>query len=277
MAKLIVTLNLPIQDRRYESDPGSELTELISLIGGKAMNLAKLKQAGFSVPNAFVVTTAVNKITEKLKLEINNHLQDLKTKTSAVRSSATVEDTKSASFAGQFESYLGVTPEKVIEAIEKCWASAKSERVLIYCQHQKINPEKIKMAVIVQEMIFAEKGGVIFTENVFQNKKNELIIEAAKGLGEKVVSGLVNPERIIINKRNRSVPSGVSSHPGGARFGHPRGVTPRPSEPVLTDKEITQLVEIALKIEALYGCAQDIEWAIMNNQIYILQSRPITK
>ena len=251
MAKLIVTLK--------------ESNSSVNLVGGKALNLAKLQQAGFPVPNAFVViTAAMNQMDQRLKDLILTSLKDLRTEKFAVRSSATVEDSAEASFAGQFESYLAVSREKIIEAIEKCWQSLKSERALVYCQHQKIDPGKIKMAVIIQEMIFAEKGGVIFTENIFQKKPDELIIEAAEGLGEKVVSGLVNPERVIVDKKSCF----VTSRRSGSGSDDLR---------VLTDKEITQLVEIALKIEAFYEQPQDIEWAIMKNKIYILQSRPITK
>jgi pyruvate,water dikinase len=115
------------------------------------------------------------------------------------------------------------------------------------------------MAVIVQEMIFAEKGGVIFTKNVFGGKPQNLIVEAAAGLGEKVVSGLVNPERIMVNKNTGRVIEKEIVEQG-----------------VLAEKEVKALTEIAIKIEEFYQAPQDIEWAIKDNKIYILQSRPIT-
>ncbi len=251
MAKLIVTLD--------------EIRPLVGqarqLIGGKALNLAKLKQAGFNVPNALIITTtARGKMDNKLKKEISEHLKSLKDSRFAVRSSATVEDSEIASFAGQMESYLSTPAPAIFTTVEKCWQSLRSERVRLYCQQRQVNFLTIKMAVIIQEMIFAEKGGVIFTENIFQHHQDELMMEAAQGLGEKVVSGLVNPERIIVKKTSKQI---VSRH--------------LINGPILTDKEVTQLVEIALKIEALYRQPQDIEWAIMKNKIYLLQSRPITK
>ncbi len=114
------------------------------------------------------------------------------------------------------------------------------------------------MAVIVQEMIWAEKGGVIFTQNPFGNQ-NTMIIETCSGLGERVVSGLEDPERIIVHKKTLKV----------LRKSSPQG-------PVLTSKEIRSLAKTALEIERLYQGPQDIEWAIKDNLGYILQTRPIT-
>lgn len=231
------------------------------LIGGKALNLAKLKKAGFNVPNAFVITTeAKGRMNQELENLIFEHLKNLQTKNFAVRSSATCEDKRFVSFAGQFESYLSIEREDLIEAIKKCWASIFKKRVLAYCSSKNIPMAAIKMAVLVQKMIFAEKGGVIFTEDIFRNNRDALIIESAKGLGEKIVSGLVNPERVIVSKKNKEIIEKDS-----------------PSGRVLTDKEIKELTDIALKIEEFYRFPQDIEWAIMKNKIYILQSRPITK
>ena len=230
------------------------------LVGGKAWNLIRLKNWGLNVPQAFVITTeAQGKITGEVKRLILENLTNLDTKKLAVRSSATVEDTELASFAGLFESYLGVSKKELVTAIEKCFSSITNERVRIYCGYKKISLANIKMAVVIQEMIFAEKGGVIFTEDIFRQNKDILVIEAAKGLGEKVVSGLVNPERLMVSKETKTVVERQAI-----------------DGPVLTEKEIKALVEIAAKIEALYQSAQDIEWAIMDNEIFILQSRPIT-
>ncbi len=230
------------------------------LVGGKAWNLIRLKNWGLNVPQAFVITTeAQGKITGEVKRLILKNLTNLDTEKLAVRSSATVEDTQLASFAGLFESYLGVSKKELVAAIEKCFSSITNERVRIYCGYKKISLADIKMAVIVQEMIFAEKGGVIFTEDVFRNDKDVLVIEAAKGLGEKVVSGLVNPERLMISKETKTVVERQAI-----------------DGPVLTEKEIKDLTIIAIKIEELYQLPQDIEWAIMQNKIFILQSRPIT-
>lgn len=231
------------------------------LVGGKAFNLAKLKKAGFNVPNAFVITTeARGKMTKELKDLIFKNLGNLKTKKFAVRSSATCEDVRLTSFAGQFESYLAISQKDLIKDIKKCWASTTKERVLAYCQYHNISPLTIKMAVIIQEMVFAEKGGVIFTKDVFQGREGILVIEAAKGLGERVVSGIVNPESIFISKDTGKI---VQKQSGDGQ--------------VLSQREIKELTDMALEIEKFYGYPQDIEWAIEKGKIYILQSRPITK
>lgn len=246
MSKLVVNINEENLD--------------LKLVGGKALNLVELKKAGFAVPHALVVTTeADEKMDKVLEEEIFLKLASLKSEKFAVRSSATVEDAKEASFAGQFESFLGVGKENLIEAVKKCWQSKYKQRVTFYCAFKKIPLALVKMAVLIQEMIFAEKGGVIFTCDIFHKRKNIILIEAAKGLGEKVVSGLVNPERITMEKESQKIREKTS-----------------PTGEVLQAEEIKQLTAIALKTEQLYHLPQDIEWAIKDNKIYILQTRPIT-
>lgn len=230
------------------------------LVGGKAWNLIKLIQAGLDVPYFFIITTnAFNSSSFYPEEEILENFNKLASPHVAVRSSATCEDKTDSSFAGQFESYLGISRGKLMENIKKCWLSAKNERAINYAKNHHFPLSSIKMAVIIQKMIFAEKGGVVFTKNVFENKENQLIIEAAAGLGENVVSGLVNPERIIVNKNSGEIIEQDS-----------------PERKVLTLKEIKDLTRIALKIEEFYRCPQDIEWAIKKGKIYVLQSRPIT-
>lgn len=231
------------------------------LVGGKAWNLIRLSRAGFNVPKFFVITTkAFNASSFYLEEEILENFDKLNSLHVAIRSSATYEDMVDSSFAGQFESFLGISRGKLIETIKQCWISTTDPRVLSYATHHHIRHSSIKMAVIVQEMISAEKGGVIFTQNVFENDLNHLIMEAASGLGEKVVSGLVNPERIIVNKRTGEIVEKES-----------------PEGKILKDQETKELASLALEIEKFYRSHQDIEWAIKNSKIYILQSRPITK
>jgi len=230
------------------------------LVGGKALNLARLKKAGFNVPNAFVITTqAFGKMDQDLKRLIEKNFKKLKTEKVAVRSSATCEDKSFDSFAGQFESFLGVSQSNLFKTIEECWQSVFSERVKIYCLHHQLKPESIKMAVIIQKMILAEKGGVVFSRDVFQQRKNVLVIEAAQGLGERVVSGLVNPERVVVEKNSGKI---IERH--------------LINGPVLTEKEIEKLTQVSLQIESFYHSPQDIEWAMMKGRLYLLQSRPIT-
>ncbi len=230
------------------------------IVGGKAWHLIQLYKAGFNVPKFFVITTdAYHSTSFYLEEEIREDFEKLHTQNIAIRSSATCEDQTNSSFAGQFESFLSIPYSQLLTTIKTCWNKTKSERVIVYAKNHKISLNSVKMAVIVQEMISAEKGGVIFTKNVFGNKKNQLLIESAEGLGEQVVSGLVNPERIIVSRISgklleREIPEGK----------------------ILSDKEIKKLTILALKIEKIYNQPQDIEWAIRNKKIYILQSRPMT-
>lgn len=230
------------------------------IVGGKAWHLIQLYKAGFNVPKFFVITTDAFHCTSfYLEEEIREDCEKIHTQNFAVRSSATCEDQTNSSFAGQFESFLSVPYSQLFTTIKTCWNKTKSKRVIAYTKNHTISLNSVRMAVIVQEMISAEKGGVIFTKNVFGNKKNQLLIESAEGLGEQVVSGLVNPERIIMNRTSGEVLEKES-----------------PKEKILTDKEIKELTQLALKIERFYKSPQDIEWAIRNRKIYILQSRPMT-
>lgn len=232
----------------------------LSLVGGKAGNLAALKNHGFPVPDAFVWTTEAGKADlKKQEKEIWENLKRLKTNKFAVRSSATCEDQENASFAGQFESYLAVPEKKIVSAINNCCDSLKNKSVALYAKHYGINLSNVKMAVILQKMIFAEKGGVIFTKDLTTNSLEFLTIEATKGLGEKIVSGAVNPEKIVIEKKSSQVVKRKSAQ-----------------NAVLTEKETLDLTKIAGEIEKFFHKPQDIEWAIMKGKIYILQARPLT-
>lgn len=233
------------------------------LVGNKAFNLAFLVKRSVKTANFFVIPTSVFEkfarprsvvLPKILQREILENADKLKTNRFAVRSSATCEDGENSSFAGQFESYLSVSKNQLLDSIKKCWQSVYAEQVKTYCLYHQIDHSSIKMAVIVQEMIFAEKGGVIFTKDIFQNRNN-LIIEAARELGENIVSGLVNPERISFPKDKQ----------------HSRSKTK-----ILTEDELETLYIEGLKIEKIFGKPQDIEWAIEKNNLYILQTRPIT-
>ena len=199
------------------------------------------------------------KFPQRFQKQILKSFDKLNTDKVAIRSSATCEDQANSSFAGQFESYLSVLKDQVFEAIEKCFQSVFKEQVLMYCLYHKVDFSAIKMAVIVQKMIKAEKGGVIFTNDVFEGSNN-LVIEATKGLGENVVSGRVNSQRIIFSKIDKRPIEGVIGF----------------EKPVLSLKEAKKFFQIGLKVEKVFKQPQDIEWAVKKDKIYILQSRPIT-
>ncbi len=201
----------------------------------------------------------------------------------AVRSSATAEDLPDASFAGQQATFLNVKGEKrLLEAVKECWASLYSSRAIFYRESKGFKHELVFISVVVQQMVNSKKAGVLFTANPVTNSRDEMIIEAAFGLGESVVSGMVTPDTLILKKKDLSI---VSHNIGGKRIAIIRNEKGENQEieigeeeansAALTDSEWKALAQEALKIESHYGQPMDIEWAI-DDKVYILQARPIT-
>ncbi|MFH1848924.1 MAG: PEP/pyruvate-binding domain-containing protein [archaeon] len=267
----------------------------ISIVGGKGANLGEM-YGKFNVPNGFVVTTKayrmfiqireleeemaeqlskldvgnhklLEKISKELKKlimeeemfegladEINNAIKKLKETRFAVRSSATAEDLLTASFAGQQDTYLNVNRDDVVGAVKKCWASLFNPRA-IYYRHEKKIPHDIAMAVVVQGMVDADFAGVMFTVDPIQ--KRFLLIEAATGLGEKVVSGEVTPSSFMLDKKT-------------LEFAEKNIIYD------IDEAIVRKIAEIGLEIEKHYKIPQDIEFGVKSGEIFILQSRAIT-
>lgn len=203
----------------------------------------------------------------------------------AVRSSGTAEDLDDASFAGQQETYLFVIGfDDVVKYIKECWASLYNDRAIFYRREKKFDERSISIAVVVQRMVSAQKAGVMFTSNPITNDYNTVVLEAAWGLGEAIVSGIVTPDNLWIDKRTGEVTTEYISEKETmvVRLSERGGTKeqPVPEElrevPVLTDAERNKLVELARKIEDFYKKPEDIEWAIIDGEVYLLQSRPIT-
>ena len=220
------------------------------IMGGKAANLLFLSQKDYSVPEFFILTTSffAKKISPQ---KIYQFFDQLNCKTVSVRSSVNVEDGQRHSFAGIFESYLNIKKQDLIKTIKKCHDSAFSNRAKQYCNFHQIDYKKIRPDVIVQKMVSPGKGGVIFT----QDENNQIVIEACQGNGEKVVDGTADISQYMISRQTKK-----PNHTNG----------------ILNQKEISKLINTSLKIEDEFNSPQDIEWAIKNNKIFILQSRPIT-
>lgn len=202
-----------------------------------------------------------------------------------VRSSATVEDMSKASFAGQFDSYLGIRgATNLISKIKDCWASLYNERSLVYASKKGIPVDRLLMGVIVQRMIRAEKAGIMFTVHPVTQNERLIILEANWGLGESVASGAVSPDRYVVNKESLKVQeSHVSEKDHMSVFDEKKGTTlivetPTSSQaiPCLKEEEVVSLANMGKRIEKIFNLPQDIEWAIEGGDIYILQSRPIT-
>ncbi len=203
----------------------------------------------------------------------------------AVRSSGTAEDLDDASFAGQQETYLFVIGENdVIKYIRECWASLYNDRAIFYRREKGFDERDISIAVVVQRMVDAEKAGVMFTANPIDGNRDVAIIEAAWGLGEGVVSGIVTPDNLWINKKTRETVEEyiaeketmvvrLSKEGGTKELDVPEDIR---EAPVLSHEEQMLLIDAAIKIEEFYGKPEDIEWAFNGGKLYILQSRPIT-
>jgi len=201
----------------------------------------------------------------------------------AVRSSATAEDLPDASFAGQQETYLNIRGDAaVIEAVQMCWASLYGARAIYYRAKQGFDDRTVNIAVVVQQLIRSEKSGVMFSSHPVTGEPLT-IIEGSWGLGEAVVSGSVSPDKYVYDRRLKRVFDRMVSKKeymivpigdhGTELVDIPKD---RQDEPVLSDTEVEQLAAFAETSEEHYNVPQDLEWAIVGNTIYILQSRPIT-
>ena len=200
----------------------------------------------------------------------------------AVRSSATAEDLPDASFAGQQETYLNVQGiESVLNAVRNCYASLWGNRAVSYRFHQGYDQTSVSIAVVIQEMIESEKSGVLFTVNPVNKKENEMQINASFGLGESVVSGRVTADSYIIDKSGNIIEVNIGSKETQIIYGDKETVevsvnSDKRKTRALNDREILELMKCGLEIEKHYGMPMDIEWAIKNDIVYILQARAIT-
>lgn len=266
-------------------------------LGGKGYSLAVLMNNGFNVPKGFAITSEAffkfleennlietieklssqinknnfqekskeirelilrGKIPEEIISEIKEALNKLNVEYVSIRSSAVSEDSLKASFAGLHDTFLNVITELniVLENLKKCWVSLFNDRVVIYRIKKKI-PHLEGMAVIIQEMIQSEVSGITFTNH--PTKRDTLLIEYTAGIGDRIVSGKIIPNSIIIKRSTFEV------------------LEKNCIEDVsLSEDIINELVSICLKIERAFNSAQDIEWCISKNTIWILQSRAIT-
>ena len=215
----------------------------LSQIGGKAKALAWAIQQGWPVTPGFVLSVDGSG-------DVPAAISKLNAERMAVRSSATEEDGEHHSFAGQFDTVLDVQPDEVEAAVAKVRASASSKRVQAY----RNSKESVPIAVIVQRMISSTHAGVMFTTDPEDLNESHVVIEASAGLGERVVSGSVNPDRYRLKKNE----------------------VPPPQPGCLSDSQLSQLVELARKVEAACGAAQDVEFAFDHQQLWLLQHRPIT-
>lgn len=255
----------------------------VQVAGGKGASLAAMTCAGLPVPPGFAVAAgALARAVDSARLralavvkdheaaqalvsgaepprdEIVEAYERLGGGRVAVRSSAAAEDSEAASFAGQQETFLNVEgADDVCRRVVECWASFFSERALFYRGH-KGSLEDLAMAVVVQRMVDADKAGVLFTVDPVQRRRDRMIVEAALGLGEQVVSGEVTPDHYVLDR------AGVEKRSTLVAGG------------VLAPAELVALADLGRRLEQHFGGPQDVEWAIAGGDVYLLQSRPVT-
>jgi phosphoenolpyruvate synthase/pyruvate phosphate dikinase len=200
----------------------------------------------------------------------------------AVRSSATAEDLPTASFAGQQDTYLNVTgPAAILEHVSRSWASLFTERAVTYRLRNGFDHHNVQMAVVVQQMVFPDAAGILFTADPVTSNRKVASVEASFGLGEALVSGLVNPDRYtvrdgeIVAKAVASKRLAILASPAGGT--REQAIEPeRQEQPALTDAQVIRLEQLGRRIEAHFGRPQDIEWCLADDGFQIVQSRPIT-
>ncbi|MBL4676013.1 MAG: phosphoenolpyruvate synthase, partial [Mucilaginibacter sp.] len=222
-------------------------------------------------------------IPEDIGAEVKRHLLTYGADIAwAIRSSATAEDLPGASFAGQQDSYLNIIgQDAILKHISKCWASLFTDRAVTYRIHNGFGHDKISLAVIVQQMVRSEISGVLFTAEPVSGNRKISSIDAAFGLGEALVSGLVTAdnykvrEGTIIDKTLSAKRLAIRAVDNGGTIEEEitSALQPRPA---LTDAQILKLEQMGRKIEQQFGSPQDIEWCLADNEYYIVQSRPIT-
>lgn len=260
----------------------------LNSVGGKGASLGELIQHGIPVPQGFIITTKAYKDFHNYPLpkyfidNIYKNLDQLATERVAVRSSAISEDSLTASWAGQLDSYLNVAKESLLENIKKCWSSIQSSRAREYIKRNNIPSEQSIIAVVVQKMINSDISGVMFTKNPVTSNTDEIMIESCYGLGELLVQGEITPDSYTINKKTLEVKESIPGNQGKMmvyRDGKNRKISlPEKLKDKLTlnTNQIKELIKLERDIEAQFQKPQDIEWAFENDHLYILQSRPVT-
>lgn len=262
--------------------------EQADIIGNKAAGLAGLHRAGFRVPNGACVTVDVYKhwrmtgsLSAEMRAELKRAFAGLRSPV-AVRSSSPAEDRADASFAGQYQTILGVrTEDEFFAALETCWKSASSNAALAYRKDQGAEAV-VEMAVLVQELVPATAAGVLFTMHPVTDRVDQAVVNSNFGLGESVVSGRAEPDTFILDKANGAI---IESKLGAKRVFSQQ--TAQGVQELSTDVErqqifslsndqLRELADAARKLEAVYDMPMDAEWAFEANTLHMLQARPVT-
>jgi phosphoenolpyruvate synthase/pyruvate phosphate dikinase len=264
--------------RIVEETPGiNDLLDQLALL--KVNNQDRLRELSAEIRSAIENTPIPHDICEEIYQFIARFGEE---DAYAVRSSATAEDLPTASFAGQQDTYLNVTGKSsILKHVSKCWASLFTDRAIAYRLQNGFDHRKVRLSVVVQKMVFPQASGILFTADPVNGNRKVLSIDAGFGLGEAMVSGLVNADNYrtingeIINKKVSTKKLAVYASDTGSTE-EKEIEFEQQSKQVLTDEQILQLESLGRKIEEQFGSPQDIEWCLANDVVYIVQSRPIT-
>lgn len=225
---------------------------------------------------------SAGRMPPELEADLNFAYAALGTPPVAVRSSATAEDTLELSFAGQQDTFLNIlSADMLFKAVVDCWSSLWTARAIGYRTHNKVPQTGLALAVVVQRMVPSEVCGVMFTANPLTGLRREVVIDAAFGLGEALVSGQVEPDHYVVDGAAGQMKSRKLGSKAKALVAAPAGGTLWQEEgnfnrQALPDEQILELADLGKQIETLYQSPQDIEWALADQQLYVLQSRPVT-
>jgi pyruvate, water dikinase len=283
---------------------GDEACLDVARAGGKGASLARMTALGLPVPPGFVVPAdALTQVVaaDALRAALPDHEKAQAIVAGArvpdevaeayaalgddppvaVRSSACAEDSETASYAGQQETYLHVRGAGAVrDRVRDCWASFFSERAIFYRQ-KKGSLDDLGMAVVVQRMVRSEVAGVLFTCDPVQGRRDRMVVEAVLGLGEAAVSGQVTPDHYVLKRDGTVRKAQVAQQPlavvpvegGGIEE---RELGPEGGEQKLGEDHLRELARIGDDLEQRLGGPQDIEWALEGGEIYVLQARPVT-
>ncbi len=265
--------------RRFVAENDLQPVILAALQAADPSQPETLEPASRTIREAFSCAPIPGDITEAVACAY----RELCDSAVAVRSSATAEDLPDASFAGQQDTYLNVTGiEAVLDAVRRCWASLWTARAIAYRMRQGIDPNTVSLAVVVQIMVPADASGILFTANPMTGQRNQAVINAAWGLGEAIVGGLVTPDILIVDKTTSAIVERQIAYKEvmTVRVDGATAEQPVPENlrdlPILDNVHAADLVRLGTRIEDLYGQPMDIEWTLRNGELAIVQARPIT-
>lgn len=258
------------------SDINIEIDAILKTVNVDAMHT--VEQASADIQRLILEE---KEIPQDIEQEILDAFKALGAEFVAVRSSATAEDSAEAAWAGQLDSFLNTTESTLLTNVRHCWASLFTPRAIFYRFEKGLDQSHISVAVVVQKMVNSDSAGIAFSVHPVTEDRNQMIIEAGFGLGEAVVSGQITPDSYVVTKEPRKIldkniieqKRGLFRKQGGGNEW--RDISDG-GAPVLSDEEIFALSETVIRIENHYGFPCDIEWAKEGNEMYIVQSRPIT-